>query len=117
MTNGANRHKQHSHGKPTFPQGEYIRVRLPKASKREVIGVVQEHFGSKLLVKCMDGFTRICRIPGKIRYKVHIKPGSVILVKKWEIQADEKGDYLYKYSPAQVKQLFKKGFLKKEDLE
>ena len=102
---------------PVAPTEEYVRVRLPKAAKREVIGVVQEHHGSKLLVKCTDGFTRMCRVPGKIRYKLHIKPGNVVLVQKWEVQSDEKGDYLWKYTPAQVKQLIKKGFLKQEDLE
>jgi len=95
---------------------EFIRVRLPNPRNREVLGIVAEDFGQKLLVKCIDGFTRVCRIPGKIRYKVYINPGDVVLVQKWTVQTNEKGDYLYRYTRTQVSQLVKKGFLKQEDL-
>jgi len=103
--------------KPGGLQGDYVvRVRLPKKWKNEVLGVIQEHFGSKLLVKCMDGHTRVCRIPGKIRYKLRVRMGDVVLVQKWIVQSDEKGDYLYKYTRTQINQLLKQGFLKEEDL-
>jgi len=102
--------------RPGTPGTGFVRVRLPKAHKREVIGVIEEHFGSKLLVKCVDGHTRVCRIPGKIRYKLRVRIGNVVLVQKWVVQTDEKGDYLYRYTPAQVAQLKRKGFLKEEDL-
>ena len=107
--------KPNSSNQGAFP-GEYVRVRIPRKDRGEVIGILMEHFGSKLLVKCMDGFTRICRIPGKIRYKLHVNVGDVILIKKWEVQSNEKGDYAYKYSRAQIKQLLRKGFIKEEDL-
>jgi len=103
--------------KPGGPPGGYVvRVRLPKKWKNEVLGVIQEHFGSKLLVKCIDGYTRICRIPGKIRYKLRVRMGDVVLVQKWTVQTNEKGDYLYMYKRNQVNQLLKRGFLKEEDL-
>lgn len=101
--------------KPQFPEG-FVRVRLPKTNQGEVLGVIQEHFGNKLLVKCMDGHTRTCRIPGKIRYKLRVRIGDVVLVKKWIVQSDIKADYLYRYTRTQVNQLIKKGFLKREDL-
>jgi len=105
----------HTPGGPGFGE-EVVRVRLPKKFIREVIGVIQEHFGSKLLVKCIDGHTRICRIPGKIRYKLRAKAGDVVLVQKWTVQENEKGDYLYQYKRNQVAQLLRRGFLKDEDL-
>ena len=96
---------------------EVIRIRLPNLKNREVIGVVLEDYGQKLLVKCIDGFTRTCRIPGKIRYKVYINPGDAVLVQKWPVQENEKGDYLYKYTRTQLTHLVRKGFLKEEDLQ
>ncbi len=96
---------------------EIVRVRLPNTKNREVIGIVLEDYGQKLLVKCIDGYTRTCRIPGKIRYKVYINPGDVVLIQKWAVQGNEKGDYLYRYTRTQVNHLIKKGYLKQGDLE
>ena len=59
----------------------------------------------------MDGFTRICRVPGKIRYKLYLRPGDVILITKWSVQGDEKCDYAYKYRRAQIQVLRQKGLL------
>lgn len=97
--------------------GGYVRVRIPKKSKNELLGVVEEHYGSKLLVRCTDGHTRSCRIPGKIRYKLRVKPGYVVLVKKWDIQSDEKGDYLYFYKKNQVNELIKRGYITRDFIE
>ena len=96
---------------------EFIRIRLPRPKNREVIGTVVEDFGQKLLIKCIDGFTRTCRIPGKIRYKVYINPGDTVLVQKWIVQENEKGDYLYRYTRTQVRHLIKKGFLPEEGIQ
>lgn len=96
---------------------EFIRIRLPNPKNREVLGLVVEDFGKKLLVKCSDGFTRNCRIPGKIRYKVYINPGDTVLIQKWVVQEKEKGDYLYKYTRTQVSNLIKKGYLKEGELQ
>ena len=96
---------------------EFIRIRQPNPHNREVLGIVVEDFGKKLLVKCADGFTRNCRIPGKIRYKVHINPGDIVLVQRWVVQENEKGDYLYKYTRTQVAHLIKRGFLKEGELQ
>ena len=96
---------------------EFIRIRLPNPKNREVVGVVLEDYGQKLLVKGIDGHTRVCRIPGKVRYKVYINPGDVVLIQKWTVQENEKGDYLYAYTRTQVSHLIKRGFLKQEDLQ
>ena len=90
---------------------EFIRVRTP--IKKETIGIVLAMLGGgRLQVKCEDGFTRICRIPGRIKKKVWIKPGYLVLIDPWEIQGDERGDVLLSYSKAQVSWLKRKGFLK-----
>ena len=61
---------------------------------------------------CQDGKTRICRIPGKLRSKLWVKEGDVVLVKPWPIQGDERGDVIHQYTKAQIEWLRKKGILK-----
>ena len=90
---------------------EFIRVRTPV--KDETIGIVLAMLGGgRLQVKCEDGFTRICRIPGRIKKKIWIKPGYLILVEPWETQKDERADVILSYSKAQASWLKRKGFLK-----
>jgi len=90
---------------------EFIRVKLP--DKNETICIVTSMLGGgRLEAKCEDGFTRICRIPGKIKKKIWIKPGYIILIKPWEVQKEERGDVVFLYSKAQVFWLKRKGFLK-----
>jgi translation initiation factor 1A len=67
-------------------------------------------------VRCLDGHTRTCRIPGKIRYKLRVRAGDVVLVQKWTVQENEKADYLYRYTKTQVNVLIRRGLLKEEDL-
>jgi translation initiation factor 1A len=96
---------------PNQGEEEIIRVRTP--DRGEVIGVVLAMLGGgRLQVKCDDGFTRICRIPGKIKKKIWIKPGNLVLVKPWDIQKEERADVVISYSRAQALWLKRKGFLK-----
>ena len=47
-------------------QEQEFRVRLPKGN--EVFGIVEQRLGaSRMRVKCLDGKTRICRIPGRLK--------------------------------------------------
>ena len=63
-------------------------------------------------VRCMDGKTRICRIPGRLKRKLWIREGDVLLIEPWELCGDEKGDVIFKYKPIQVDVLRKRGILK-----
>jgi translation initiation factor 1A len=90
---------------------EIVRVRMPE--RGESIGVVLAMLGGgRLQVKCEDGFTRVCRIPGKIKKKIWIKAGYLVLVKPWDIQKDERADIVISYSKAQSMWLKRKGILK-----
>ncbi len=62
-------------------------------------------------VRCMDGVTRICRIPGRLKRRLWVREGDVLLVEIWELSTD-KGDVVYNYKPIQVDLLRKKGLLK-----
>jgi translation initiation factor 1A len=86
------------------------RIRTPR--KGEVMGIVTEmKGGSRMIVKCFDGKERLCRIPGKIKKKLIIKPGDYVIIQPWSVQSDERGDIAYKYNSFQVDQLKRKGLL------
>ena len=93
------------------------RVRTPKG--REVIGILEQRVGgSRSKVRCMDGKTRICRIPGRLKRHLWVREGDTLLVEPWELGGDEKGDVIFKYRPIQVKWLQRNGFLNNlENLE
>ena len=88
-----------------------IRVRTPKTG--EVIGSITQRLGgSRMYVACMDGKTRVCRIPGKLKKSLWLREGNIVLVSPWEFQSEEKGDIIWKYNPTQVKWLKQKGYIK-----
>ncbi|MFC1800990.1 translation initiation factor eIF-1A [Nanoarchaeota archaeon] len=102
---------------PEEPPEGVIRVRLPRG--REVFGVVQQRLGgSRMKILCLDGKTRICRIPGRLKRSLWVREGDIVLVEPWELGGDDKGDIVYKYRKIQAAFLKRKGHLKKfEDLE
>ncbi len=61
--------------------------------------------------RCLDQKTRICRIPGRLKRKLWVREGDVLLIEPWEFD-NEKGDVIFKYNPAAVEWLKRKGFLK-----
>ncbi|MFT4326125.1 MAG: translation initiation factor eIF-1A [Candidatus Woesearchaeota archaeon] len=100
------------------PQEEVVtRVRLPKGE--EVFGIVEQRVGgSRMNVKCFDGKTRMCRIPGRLKKFLWVRERDIIIVKPWEFGGDEKGDVEFKYRRNQVDFLRKKGYLETlEDVE
>ena len=105
--------KRGNHSKRTKTQGQepqVRRVRTPK--KNEIIGSVVSLLGSgRMLVACKDGKERVCRIPGRIRKRMWIKEGDIVLVQPWEISGDKRGDVVWRYSPIDVGWLKKKGYL------
>jgi translation initiation factor 1A len=95
---------------------EIARIRLPKEG--EVLGIVEQMLGGdKMKVNCDDGNVRIVRIPGKLRKRVWIKPGHLILVQPWKIQSDKRGDVIFRYTPTQANWLKRKGYLKNISIE
>lgn len=91
------------------------RVRLPK--KEETIGIIEQRLGgNKMLVNCLDGKKRNCRVPGRLKRFLWLRPGDVVIIEPWEFDKD-KGDVVFKYRINQVEWLKKKGYLKSENLE
>ena len=89
---------------------EVTRVRLPRG--KEVIGTVIEMLGaSRFRVDCRDKNERICRIPGKLKRRLWIKSGNIVIVVPWDIDMKERGDIIWRYTPAQADWLMKKGYV------
>jgi len=83
-------------------------MRLPREG--EVLAVVIGLMGgSRMKATCKDGKERMCRIPGKLRNKIWVKEGDVIIVKPWSIEGDSKGDVIWRYSPLQARILKEEG--------
>ena len=91
------------------------RVRLPRGE--EVLGIIEQRLGgNKMLVICLDGKTRNCRVPGRLKRDLWLRPGDIVIVEPWELDKN-KGDIIFKYRPNQIEWLKNKGYLKKDTLE
>ncbi len=92
--------------------------KIPLPDKNTVLGIVEEMVGwAHAKVRCFDGKTRICRIPGKLQRRLWIREGDIVLVKPYEIQGDKKGDIIYRYNTQEIEYLKKKGYLKELEEE
>lgn len=86
------------------------RLRMPRND--EVLGIVEQMLGaSRMKVNCKDNKVRICRIPGKIKRRIWIKEGDVVIVKPWTVQGGEKGDIIWRYTRPQVDRLVSQGVI------
>ncbi|TAL48375.1 translation initiation factor eIF-1A [archaeon] len=96
---------------PTQEEIEISRIRVPR--QNEVLAVVESMVGGdRLRAKCDDGNERICRIPGKMRKRIWIRTGDLILVEPWVVQSNERGDVAFKYTSTQANWLRRKGYVK-----
>lgn len=83
---------------------------LPVAS--DVLGIAVKLLGfDRVLVKCQDGHERLCRIRGKMKRRVWIREGDVVLVSSWDFQSDKRGDVIWRYTRAQAEWLRKNNYL------
>jgi translation initiation factor 1A len=99
-----------------FPEEIVVtRVKLPRSG--EVIGIIEQRLGgNKMLVNCLDGKSRNCRVPGRLKRELWLRPGDIVIIELWELDK-EKGDVIFKYRPNQVEWLKNHGYLKKDTLE
>jgi len=83
---------------------------LPVAN--DVLGIAVKLLGfDRILVKCQDGHERLCRIRGKMKRRVWIREGDIVLVSPWDFQSDKRGDIFWRYKRSQAELLRKKGYL------
>ncbi|MBU2562662.1 MAG: translation initiation factor eIF-1A [Nanoarchaeota archaeon] len=94
---------------------EKIRVKLPRG--KEVLGIIEQRLGgNKMMVNCLDGKSRNCRVPGRLKRKLWLRPNDIVIIEPWELDG-QKGDVTFKYKPNHVAWLRKNGFLEKEKIE
>lgn len=78
------------------------RYRMPDHRNREMFAIADQLMGaSKIKAMCEDGKSRMARIPGKMKRRMWIKPGDLMIVKPWDFQ-DEKADVKYRYVRTQA---------------
>jgi len=84
---------------------------LPVAN--DVLGIAVKMLGfDRILVKCQDGHERLCRIRGKMKRKVWVRQGDIVLVSPWDFQSDTRGDIMWRYKRNQAEWLERNGYLK-----
>ena len=99
-------------GSDISPEEQLRRTPLPKQG--QIFGLVEQRVGgSRMIVRCMDGKVRNCRIPGRLKKRLWVREGDLVVVEPWEFGGDEKGDVLIKYKNNQVTYLKNKGYLKR----
>ena len=65
----------------------------------------------RVMVKYQDGHERLCRIRGKMKRRVWIREGDVVLVSPWDFQTDTRGNIIWRYTRGQADWLRKNGYL------
>ncbi|UCE96414.1 MAG: translation initiation factor eIF-1A [Candidatus Bathyarchaeota archaeon] len=91
-------------------EDELSNMVLPEGT--DVLGVADKLLGyDRISVKCQDGHERLCRIRGKMKRRVWIRQGDVVLVSPWDFQRDKRGDIIWRYTRAQAEMLRRKGML------
>jgi translation initiation factor 1A len=98
-------------GKKKIISEEEIKdMMLPVAN--DVLGIAIRMLGfDRVLVKCQDGHERLCRIRGKMKRRVWIRQGDIVLVSPWDFQSDKRGDVIWRYKRNQAEWLRKKRYL------
>lgn len=83
---------------------------LPVAN--DVLGIAVRMLGfDRILVRCQDGKSRLCRIRGKMKRRVWIRRGDIVLVSPWDFQSDGRGDIIWRYRRNQAEWLIRNGYL------
>ena len=82
-------------------------------SSGEILGIATKLLGyDRIMVKCQDGFERLCRIRGKMKRRVWIRVGDIVVVSPWDWQRETRGDLTWRYTKGQAEMLRIRGYLK-----
>ncbi|OGS51078.1 MAG: translation initiation factor eIF-1A [Euryarchaeota archaeon RBG_16_68_12] len=98
---------------PAVPQEEVVRVRLPSTREGEIFGVADQLLGaSRIRVMCADGKSRLGRIPGKLKKRMWIREGDLLVIRIWAFQ-DAKCDIKHRYTKTESTYLSRRGIIPK----
>lgn len=91
-------------------EGSLENMVLPEAN--DVLGTAVKMLGfDRIMVKCQDGKERLCRVRGKLKRRVWIREGDIVLVSPWDFQSDKRGDIFWRYRRNQSEWLRIHGYL------
>jgi len=91
-------------------EGSLDNMILP--SENDVLGIAIKMLGGdRILVKCQDGKERLCRVRGKLKRRVWIRDGDIVLVSPWDFQSESRGDIFWRYRKNQSDWLRKNSYL------
>ena len=77
------------------------------------MGVADQLLGaSRIRVTCQDGKSRLGRIPGKLKKRMWIREGDLVVVQPWSFQ-DEKCNILHRYTKTEASYLSRRGVVPK----
>ena len=97
-------------GKRKVVSESEIKPRMPDEDF-EVLGIAESLMGNdRVMVRCLDGFTRLCRIKGKLKRRVWIRMNDIVIVAPWDFQSDSRGDIIYRYQRNQAEWLRNNGY-------
>lgn len=92
--------------------GEEVgRLPLPRRNRGECFGIASQLLGAaRIRVMCEDSVSRMGRITGKMKKKMWIREGDLLIVRPWGFQ-EGKADILFRYSRTQSQYLSRKNLL------
>jgi translation initiation factor 1A len=112
-------------GTPPAPEGEEAppvvevveagedvgRLPLPRRNRGEVFGIANQLLGAaRIRVMCEDNVPRMGRITGKMKKKMWIREGDLLILRPWGFQ-EGKADILFRYSRTQAQYLARRNLL------
>jgi translation initiation factor 1A len=90
---------------------EVGRLPLPRRNRGEVFGIANQLLGAaRIRVMCEDSVSRMGRITGKMKKKMWIREGDLLVVRPWGFQ-EGKADILFRYSRTQAQYLARRNML------
>jgi translation initiation factor 1A len=90
---------------------EVGRLPLPRRNRGEVFGIASQLLGAaRIRVMCEDSVSRMGRITGKMKKKMWIREGDLLVVRPWGFQ-EGKADILFRYSRTQSQYLARRNLL------
>lgn len=90
---------------------EVTRARIPNKDDNEILGIVTQILGNeRMQVRCADGKQRMGRIRGKIKKRMWVRLGDLVLVVPWEELGGDRCDIIHRYRDTEAGWLERKGF-------
>jgi translation initiation factor 1A len=83
----------------------------------EILGrVLKISGGNQVIVNCVDGVTRLCRIRGKMKRRMWIRERDIVLVSPWDFD-NKRADIIWRYIKDHADWLENNGYMTMRDVK